>query len=950
MTQVRLCRHPFKPKDAEVFDAASIGDWLLQHYGAVLRVHLRIYAGEPSKESDLTGNAEALARNDEPFYTVLETPGDMATIGYMILNLAISTAIGAIVQSLTEPDKPLANRAQESPNNSLTSRENRARPLERIEDIFGTVRSIPSLLMPTYSKYIEHRRVEYSLMCIGAGYYDLADVREGDTELVGITGASAEFFWPFTSPNSGSPILSIGDPITDPVLLVTRSSGVESIVLKAWNQLQLQSGTGYYFIAPGFAGVGDSIPENPSAYDMVYQPEGWRRPNLAAVAEVGQDLTIAMSAAPVIRAIVAPRSVGVTAASKMFFVDGGSAGFWNGAVIGGDVIVSGLGAPYDGTFTIASFNSTELVVVESLGAVDLGFGTDGSFTIDVDWNDTRPIVEVGNAYVLLGGTSVFSGAQPISGSFIGAPAADLTVDNALSDWTDWYVLPQVDRTEVWGNFVALRGMSKDDGSKSGTEVAYTMEVEQLSALLVPLGVVETVAGLITGATSNERAETLEQVTAWTGPARVRARRTTPFDFDFLGVVTDEITWTDLMGVVPVTIPHFGNLTCVHTVTRATPGAASVQRRELNCLASRLLPTYNGTVWSGAFDATGLHVSGTINPTSRIIDILAAITIDPHIGGRDIADLDIAQMWGVQQELDAWHADCGTFSYTFDNNEISYEETVRAVADAAFCRAYRQNGVIRLAFDQANESSTALFTHHNKDPNPDAETITRKFSSDSDHDGVELVYADPETESQETIRVPVGGGFTRPKVIEITGIRSYEQAWYRANRELNRLRYQRLSMETNVTVDARALLPNARIDVVDNTSFRDFSGEVRGQDGLELLLDQDVEFIPAEPHSIILKQRDGTPQSIAVTAGSTANRVVLAGAPAETILTESSPEDGIRTLYSFAADSARDAMAWLVQELTPSEDGYVKLACINYASEYYAADSEAVPAKDSVIND
>ena len=214
--------------------------------------------------------------------------------------------------------------------------------------------------------------------------------------------------------------------------------------------------------------------------------------------------------------------------------------------------------------------------------------------------------------------------------------------------------------------------------------------------------------------------------------------------------------------------------------------------------------------------------------------------------------------------------------------------------------------------------------------------------------MQFVYADPDSETSETITLPLDDSATKLKKFEIAGIRNFEQAWYRANREYAKLRGQRITLETTTTLDARSLLPNARIDVVDNTRFKAFDGEVVGQSGLELTLSQDVELTPSAAHSIVLMKRDGSLQSIACTAGSAPNKVVLASLPAEAIVT-SYGADGIRTIFSFAVDSARGAMAYLVQELDITDGQYVTLRAINYSADYYTADTAAVPAKASVIN-
>ena len=264
------------------------------------------------------------------------------------------------------------------------------------------------------------------------------------------------------------------------------------------------------------------------------------------------------------------------------------------------------------------------------------------------------------------------------------------------------------------------------------------------------------------------------------------RRTTAYDYLFEGTIVDEVKWVDLYSVSPVDKAEFGNKTTIHTVTEATARATAVKSRQLNCIASRKLPTYNGSVFSGAFDSTGLHVSGTISPTSKLVNIIAAVSVDPKIGRRDLAtDVDIAQIYSVQQQLDAWSSEAGQFNYTLDSDNMSFEETILTIANAGFCNAYRQSGKIRLAFDKKQTSSTALFTHRNKKPS--GESITRRFANDAEYDGVEFLYVDPETFQTETITLPLDGNYTKLKKFEIAGIRSFAQASYRANREYQKIK-------------------------------------------------------------------------------------------------------------------------------------------------------------------
>jgi hypothetical protein len=947
VTEVRLFDHPFAAQPPQCERVESLAQWLLDRY-ETRSVNYAVFEGEPSGETDITGDADAILRGDAPYYTVLESPG--APVVPFIISMLVSAAISFVLKSTASSNK-LDNRSQESPNNQLSNRENRVRAMERVEDIYGTQRSIPTVIMPTYTKYINHRKVEYGYYCIGRGYYDVSDVREGDTLLSEITGSSAAVYAPFTSPNSGSPQLQIGDAIIDNILSVSRSGGVEGTVLKAMNQLQLSGGMRYQLYGP--SGGDANVPA--SSFDIIYQHVNWRKPNFAAVAEVGQTLYISMPNTATVRNDTAG-TLYADAATKTYTSTVPQ--IFKGVVDGSAVNVASdaLFNPANlGSKTVVSHTDQTLTVAEALVDENAVGGTT-TFTVMVNYSATRTISSVQNGYVVLAGSpqvSIQDYPMGNPGGFLGAAfegtTMDILVANGLTDWTDWFTLPETDRTEVWTNIVARSGMYKDDGSKQSTNVWYEVQIEQLHPWLAPTGWVETIGGNIEGATSNERAETLERVTGWVGPARVRARRVTPFDYGFSGAVVDEIQWIDLYSVAPVTKSHFGNKTTIHTVTRSTNATTSIARRELNARVSRKLPIYNGSTFSGTFSSNGQLVSGTISATSKIVNILAAVCADPKIGNRNLAtDVDMAQLWATQQALDAWHTEAGQFNYTFDKDSTSFEETVQTIADAAFCVPYRQNGKIRLALDRPQTSSVALFTHRNKKPR--AETITRKFASDSEYDGVELMYMDPVTEKQETIRLPLDGSYTKLKRVEIPGIRSYEQAWFRANREYRRLIGQRVSIETEVTTDARALLPNSRVDIVDNTRFKSWDGEVVGQSGLVLTLSREVEFLPSTPHSIVLQKRDGTLQSIACTeVVGEPNKVLLATAPAEVIVTTPSNEEGIRTIFSFAADSARGAMAWLVQEIGTSDGQYLRLRAVNYSANYYAADSAAIPSKTGVIN-
>lgn len=918
--KIKLYDHPFAPVEPKVFEVESLAQWLLDHYGESPSVKVQIFAGEPSAENEISHDVKAILAGDCEEYVILQSPG-----GFDPVTWAIIAVVGLVAAVVLMP-KPVmpgnVNRTQQSPNNALADRENKVRLLERVEDIYGTVKAIPSLMMPTYTKYIGHRKYEYGYYCVGRGYYDISELRDGDTLIEDIDGASAAVYNPFTSPNSGdSPVLQIGSPIIDNVLTASRAIEVDGITLKALNQVQLPASASYTY-TPNSGG------------DIITQAA--KQPNFNAISAVGDTITVSMSNyVSTISPIGGSGSVSTSGASS--FV--GSGGFeFTSITVGDSVTVAGFSqSANNGSFTVTAKPNAYTITVSGASLVAETSGV-ATFSVTRNYSGSYTIAAVDDGSITLT-TATWKSVIPSYTSSVSLAGK--------TEYTDWVTLPDADRTEVWCNIVAPNGMFKDDGGKSVASVNFAIEIEKLNSSLAPLGIVETVTGSLSGAVSDERADTVEHATAWTGPARVRIRRTSNYDYGFNGTVMDEIKWSDLYSVSPVIKTEFGNKTTIHTITQATSRATAVKTRRLNCIASRKLPTYNGAAFSGAFDAEGRHVSGTISATSKLVDIIAAVAADPKIGRRDLAtEVDMAQICGVQQQLDALNPECGQFNYTFDTDNMSFEETVIAIANAGFCIAYRQNGKIRLALDKAQANSTALFTHRNKKPN--SETITRKFASDSEYDGVEFVYVDPDSNQSETIKLPLDGSYTKLKKFEIPGIRSFVQAWLRANREYQKLIGQRITIETTTTLDARALLPNSRIDIVDNTRFKSYDGEVIAQNGLELTLSKDVAFTPSLTHSIVLMKRDGSLQSIPVTAGSAPNKVILQSLPSESIVTTYG-QDGIRTIYSFAADSARGAQAYLVQELDISDGQYVTIRAINYSDTYYQYDNAPIPEKATIIS-
>jgi hypothetical protein len=191
---------------------------------------------------DITNDIDAMIETDGEF-TVIEYPGGGAVKQLLSPFSKLNDPLGInrkiYNKIIKQPQQPNTNQQAVSANNSLTDRTNKPRPYDRVYDVCGTVQSIPSDLMQGYSRYDEnHKEYQYGYYYIARGFVDTpaSGITDGDTLLSAISGSAANVYDPFTSPNNSAPRLIIGQQITEPLFITSRSNAVDGITLKAPNQ------------------------------------------------------------------------------------------------------------------------------------------------------------------------------------------------------------------------------------------------------------------------------------------------------------------------------------------------------------------------------------------------------------------------------------------------------------------------------------------------------------------------------------------------------------------------------------------------------------------------------------------------------------------------------------------------------------------------------------------
>lgn len=945
MKTIYIARDPLDRDSWTRHEVENVSAFLLTQFDR-LPDNARIYRGEVAESCDVTPQTaeqiDALEHGDGPLYLVC-WPGGFTTIALVVVGVI---AVAAALLAAKKPPIPtIRNTAQTSPNNELSQRVNSARPNARIPHIKGRDRSIPDLIALPYSVYQDHREVEVVQFCVGVGPYEISDVRDGTTSAAQVDGLSVAIYGPGQSVlSSDAPQLQIGPAITELPLAMRTTSAVNGQVLLPPTAGSVYGNSDIYFQYPA------SIFTTNPAIDFT--------------AKFSAGDTIQLS-----NARLAPGESFVLTAQGKFggiiklYVGSFPAAFTVGRTVrifGTNFVYSppeGAPVPYslDGAYEITSVSGGEIILEGGdptpvnpdwaiLDELDTPF-VSMSFFVETaapvfDLAGTYQISTVSVEEIVLVSPATVNPDWGVLDTLVDdrSPTMSPVLLTTNSGWIGPFFLRSPSTTYLVCNFVALNGCYKDDGTNQyAVDVPISVEVTPTDSTGAPTGGPVYFSATLQGSATlrSSRAVTIRcDLTApapgypsgLAGYVQVRAQRTAGTDQSFQGQVVDEVKWKACYFGKAMGVPDYGNATTGMAVTLATDGALSVKERELNMLAVGKIP-----VWTGSGTTFSAPVA-----TSNAADIFIDCALDPFIGRRTVAELDLAQIRSTIESVEDYFGTslATEFNYTFDAN-VSFEETAELITRAVFCNAYRTGSLIKWDFERETAVAAVLFNHRNKMPKTERRTIT--FGVDNDFDGVAVKYVDPDTETQETFRVPEDGSAGNPEEIELVGIRNRLQARLFAYRRYNKQRLRHTAVEFTALAEGDLILRDKKILVSDNTRAGTQDGEVVSVSGLALTLSQPVSFTDVAGYTIFLQLQDGTTQAIACSAGASSREVVLASAPALPLVVDS--DVYARTTYWLTGNSEPRAVAFLVAEKGPAAGLTMDVQAINYDAGYYANDSD-----------
>jgi hypothetical protein len=468
------------------------------------------------------------------------------------------------------------------------------------------------------------------------------------------------------------------------------------------------------------------------------------------------------------------------------------------------------------------------------------------------------------------------------------------------------------------------GIYKDAGGNATSDLTITgsITVRELDDAGVPTGIGITSPWSVSSNQSNRRKQTGDTfyVNHPYDNYQVEFNRDTPRDFDFNGAVFDIVELTELYFIRnEPNGAEYGNKTTVQTRRKQSAFSVGTAQR-INMLAERQYNDGSGRFKSRYFDDAVYFAA--INDRFGRRSQVQADKLRSHL--RDVRD-ELVEYFGSEE--------VAYFDFTFDSQDLTFEEFINQVAKSVFCEAYQVGSDIRFFPDILQEVDAMIFSHANKTIGKQSMKVSFTDLQDKNYDCVEIKWRNPQKmDAQQSIFIPSQG--TNPKVIELVGIRNEKKAEMHAWREWYRIKYQRYSYECGVGIEATHLVPSRRIGIVNNIAGVSMDGYVTAWDGdKRIRTSQEVNVMDHSDYVAVLSTPLGGTQSFNVTQGATLNELVLDVTPAFYINTN------LKENFSYfrvARDGDLNADSYAVRSVSLN-GAEISITAVNYAEEVFQKD-------------
>lgn len=882
----------------------------------------RLPAGVQIFHEELTPEANVTPKNEADVKRLLKLrgriyvvvlPQGLDPVSWLIIGASIIISVAAAL-FFTMPKIPDAGASNTppSPNNALAQRTNRQRIGGRVPDIVGEVWATPDLIAPPYSIYIDDIETEFSIMCLGRGEYEVQKVLDDTSEVSGVTGTTVAIF------NPGNDIRNTPD------ILMGNSLTAKELAYYGLAMRRYTSINGQVLPRPDnyYRGDGNiTFSANPTSGASI----GIRGQSYTFLGQFSQGSTIKIEGA-----------TGLVSDDKVYKTIPNPHPDPEIVELYPTIEVPWDYGSFDGEYTIKSITSNDIYL-------------DKPYTTNAAWQE------------------LFDNSDTTKGS-----SAVLTSESQ-SLWTDWQYTTDEDAEGLMLNLVAPSGIYRthnQDGKKYlPYGVLFEIQAENITADNVPVpGTAMVQISVLTGKGAMTRfpitgkalnglvvgqdgtfesivinmtkvyqwtnQETARETAAKTikvaipGLSRFRIRRVSTAAYHGDGeVLFDEIKIKDLFSYRTLAGPAQtvnAESTLITVKTRATEGALSVKDRKLKALVTRKIHT----------------TSGELVASKRVEDIIYHLATDPKIGGLTDSRLNMVQ---IRAEMDVQRQYFGTdklseFGYTFDDANISSEESLQVVAQAAYSQLYRYNNLIHMHFERPQPVGVAIFNSHNILPGSYQHSET--FGISKGFDGVVAKYTDTKDGAELTVQFPLGMPLSNPEEIKLIGVRDKLQALVHAARKWNKHVYSFKTVEFVGADESNVIVPSQRIDVADQYRAGVMQGSVvsmyvHHSYGLVMQLSDPIDDATGgATHTIFVQLINGQVDYMPVVKVDMYT-VQLPRVPSYTV--SSDINSVVQATYALVENVNVERDAYIVSSKDIADGANNKVTAVNYDSRYYKDD-------------
>ncbi|MFN3074735.1 host specificity factor TipJ family phage tail protein [Acinetobacter sp. TY2] len=931
MNRVFIIADPFKKNEYTYSEVDDVCEYLQKEF-KTFPEKARIYHKSVASKNDVTPTSvrsiKRLQSLEGDFYVVIY-PDEPISIAMWIV-MAITAAFSIYTYATMPKIKAQAN---ESPNNELGDRQNQVRLGGRVPEILGNPNATPDLIANPYFVYENGRKIEYQLLCIGVGYFEIHRCRDGETDVEDISGTSVAVFDPGVAINTNNTIYSTGEAFTDLPLAVSHSDSINGQSLQEPNDTLIES-SDLYFEHPNLIKSRSTIDFTQTfakddnieligadfgILDAVLSGQVMIKTNKTVVIESDLDLLNPNNYQGLLLtgALVEIRTmVGLT--EQVSYKD-----------VSGQYQVSGVSKSTTANgfhYVISLLNALNVnpnwQFIKNDQTINAGV-TLNKNTNSIILSDSYSIDRVTTTQIELKNPSLVNSdwakLNGLPNQSTIAQTADIALDKITNKWVGWHTILMRDAESITFNLFFPNGLWRQTSRGGVSEAWQTALIEYQSVDVdgVPFGHVYTHSKEYRKSEKVPFGETITISLPIIGGVRFRICKT---NVRIAPNVQTDVKVEDVFASMTPQKATYENWTVVRSKVVGTDGAMSVKSRKLNFNLIRKLK---------------LNGEGALTATTSGAQALIHLALDAKNGRRTINEIDIDQILAEEQWVNEYFGstDATGFTHTIDDNNLSFEEMAGMITSTMFCEGYRFGSKLRIDFEKPQENAVLLFNHRNKVIKSGKRT--RSSGNKDGYDGVEVEYTSPIDDTRVTYIASDVEFPLNTMQIKTSGIRNEAQAKTRAWREWNKIKYQYLSCEFTAMDESEILRRNNKILVADSSNLKTQDGEVLVVDGLVLTLSQETEMTETDDYFIQLQIKDATVDIIEVRPGEFTDQVILTRPPLLPLVVE----DGkfIKTTYQIVVAEELATTAFIMSEMSRQSDTTNTLKCVNYTDQYYEKD-------------